>query len=103
MSEMRIENMKLMPDTFHMNIEDPNISEALTMNIKDIPYIHFADSNRKAPGQGHIDFKEILNDLKSVNYNGWISLEILPKPDPDTAASQGANYLIPLIKDYNTN
>lgn len=98
---MAVTNMKLMPDTFHMNIEDPSIGQTLADNIEDICYIHFADSNRLAPGQGHIDFIEILSCLKQSNYDGWISLEILPKPDPETAAKQGAEFLIPLIKEYN--
>jgi len=98
---MALTNMKLMPDTFHMNIEDRSIGQTLANNIADISYIHFADSNRLAPGQGHIDFIEILGYLKQANYDGWISLEILPRPDPETAAKQGAEFLIPLIQEYN--
>ena len=101
LQKMKVPNMKLMPDTFHMNIEDQTIGGELARNIDFIEYIHFADSNRLAPGQGHTDFKEILDNLKKANYDGWISLEILPKPDPDTAARQGIDYLKPLIAEYN--
>jgi sugar phosphate isomerase/epimerase len=95
------QNMKLMPDVFHMNIEDRTIGGELARNINFIEYIHFADSNRLAPGRGHTDFHDILSHLKSVGYNGWISLEILPEPDPDTAANQAIDYLKPLIQQYN--
>jgi len=96
-----LSNLRLMPDVFHMNIEDKSIGGELANNIDFIEYIHFADSNRLAPGQGHTDFKKILDCLASVSYGGWVSLEILPKPDPDTAAQQSISYLRPLIDAYN--
>jgi len=94
-------NMKLMPDVFHMNIEDVTIGGELARNIEYIEYIHLADSNRLAPGQGHIDFAAIFDHLQKVRYHGWVSVEILPKPDPDTAARQAVEYLKPLITEYN--
>ncbi len=93
-------NMKLMPDVFHMNIEDVTIGGALARHIDYIGYIHFADSNRLAPGQGHTDFHDIVEHLHHANYNGWVSVEILPKPDPDTAARRAVEYLRPLIDAY---
>ena len=98
MKKVDMPNMKLMPDVFHMNIEDRTIGGELAKYIDYIAYIHFADSNRLAPGQGHTDFKDILAHLNRVNYNGWISVEILPKPDPETAARQAIEYLKPLYR-----
>jgi sugar phosphate isomerase/epimerase len=94
-------NMKLMPDVFHMNIEDKTIGPELARWIHYVGYIHFADSNRLAPGQGHTDFDAILRDLAAARYDGWISVEILPKPDPDTAARQAAEFLRPRVDAYN--
>lgn len=94
-------NLKLMPDLFHMNIEDRSIGLELVRHIQFIKYIHFADSNRLAPGQGHIDFDEVFNQLLKAGYDGWISAEILPYPNPDTAAKQTADFLIPFIREYN--
>ena len=94
-----LSNIKLMPDVFHMNIEDVTIGGELEKNIKDIAYIHFADSNRYAPGWGHTDFKSILRSLNRASYRGWCSVEIFPVPDPDAAARQAALYLLPLIKE----
>ncbi|HBM81573.1 MAG TPA: sugar phosphate isomerase/epimerase [Clostridiaceae bacterium] len=94
-------NTGLMPDVFHMNIEDDNIGESIIRNGNLIKYIHFADSNRLAPGQGHINFDEVFNALKKIQFNGWASIEILPKPDPDTAALQAAKFIIPRIRNYN--
>ncbi len=101
MQKVNRPNMKLMPDVFHMNIEDVSIGGELARNIKYIDYIHFADSNRLAPGEGHTDFLDIFDQLQSVHYDGWVSIEILDKPDPDTAAQQSIEYLRPLIDAYN--
>lgn len=94
-------NFKLMPDVFHMNIEDVTIADELAKYIRYISYIHLADSNRLAPGQGHTDFKKIFDRLAASQYDGWVSVEILPRPDPDTAAFQSVDFLLPLIKAYN--
>lgn len=91
----------IMPDVFHMNIEDANIGRALYDNIDRVKYVHLADSNRLAPGWGHLDFDEVFGALKRGGYNGWVSIEILPKPDPDTAAKQAAQYILPMVERYN--
>ena len=95
------DNLGLMPDTFHMNIEDVGIGRTLARFGAYIKYVHFADSNRLAPGQGHIDFDEVMDGLYAASYNGWISLEILPEPDSYTAAQRAAEYVVPLIHRYN--
>ncbi len=94
-------NFKLMPDVFHMNIEDITIGDELVKYIQHIAYIHLADSNRLAPGQGHTNFKKLFDTLAASRYDGWMSVEILPKPDPDTAARQSIEFLLPLIQEYN--
>jgi len=91
--KLGIKGLGLMPDVFHMNIEDQSIEGNLKKYIDYIDYIHFADSNRLAPGWGHLDFGSIVKALNDVNYNGWISVEILPKPDPDSAAKKSIEYL----------
>jgi sugar phosphate isomerase/epimerase len=90
-------NVFLMPDVFHMNIEDDSIPASFARNIVDTGYVHFADSNRLAPGRGHLNFPEIVGTLKGLGYDGWISVEILPKPNPDSAAAQAIRYLRTLI------
>lgn len=102
MHKINMPNMKLMPDVFHMNIEDVTIGGELFKYIDHISYIHFADSNRLAPGWGHTDFREIFKNLKLSDYSGWVSIEILPKPDPISAARQAIDYLKPLIEKYNS-
>ncbi len=91
------DNIGLMPDTFHMNIEDADMVGVLVSNAKLLKYIHFADSNRLAPGNGHLDFEGIFAALRKADYDGWVSIEILPKPDPDTAARDAARYVLPRL------
>jgi sugar phosphate isomerase/epimerase len=80
--------VKLLLDTFHMNIEEFDLSAALRAAGDRLGYVHFADSNRQAPGRGHIDFLSLLRTLKDMGYRGRITAEILPLPD-DEAALQG--------------
>jgi sugar phosphate isomerase/epimerase len=93
-------NVKLMPDVFHMNIEDASIAASLEKAGELVGYVHLADSNRWAPGQGHTDFDAILASLRKIGYDRpdtFVGVEILPYPSPDEAAQQAIAYLRPLI------
>jgi len=79
-------NLGLLADTFHMNIEEISIYDSIIQAKDYITHVHFADSNRWAPGYGHIDFKKVIETLKKIDYQGYVSAEILPLPDSDTAA-----------------
>ena len=56
-------------------------------------HFHVADSNRWYPGAGHIDFGEILRTLNEVGYDGFVSCECMPLPDPDTVAVENIKFL----------
>lgn len=86
-------SMALMADVFHMNIEDPTIEGELERFGGLICYVHLADSNRRAPGMGHLDFPAVKKALDRMGFTGWTALEILPQPDPDTAARIGLSNL----------
>jgi sugar phosphate isomerase/epimerase len=85
--------VKLMPDVFHMNIEDTSFRQAFEAARDVVTYVHVADSNRLAPGWGHLPFDEILAILRSIGYDGWLTAEILPQPDPESAARQAIAFL----------
>ena len=78
LDEIGCDNVGFLLDTFHMNIEESNMGDAIRNVGKKLYYLHIADSNRAAPGRGHIDFEEIAQALKDIDYNGWISMELLP-------------------------
>ncbi len=94
-------NLALMPDLFHMNIEDPTLDGELERCAPHIAYLHIADSNRLAPGRGHTDFEAVFAALKRAGYDGWVSVEILPFPDPDSAAREAIGFLAPFRERYN--
>lgn len=84
----KLPNTKLLLDTFHMNIEDADMIETILACKDNIGYVHFADSNRHFVGAGHINFNEIIDALKEVEYNGFISAECLPIPNSRIAAKK---------------
>ncbi len=86
-------NLGLLADTFHMNIEEVSIYDSIIQAKDYITHVHFADSNRWAPGCGHLDFVQIVQTLKKIGYQGYVSAEILPLPDPDSCARITANTL----------
>lgn len=94
--ELNFSNLKLLPDTYHMNIEERSFEESLIKAKNYIEYIHFADNNRLAPGLGHIDFKKIISLLKEINYKGAIGVEIFAEPDDYTAAKSSIDFLTSL-------
>jgi sugar phosphate isomerase/epimerase len=91
--EVGSDNLMLLPDVFHMNIEERSIEESIIQYKSHIGFVHFADSNRQAPGLGHVDFKKILSALTEIGYDNAIGMEIIPKPDDLSAAVQAINYL----------
>ncbi len=86
-------NVKLMPDSFHMNIEDAHPEESILAAGHRVGYVQVADSNRWAPGQGHIDFRPFFEALSAIGYDDWVSVEMLPFPSPDLAAEQAVAFL----------
>lgn len=82
------QNVKLLCDLFHMNIEERDIPAALRLVGHKLGHVHFADSNRRAVGFGHLDAGAVAQALRDVGYDGFVSAEILPLPDSETAARQ---------------
>jgi sugar phosphate isomerase/epimerase len=77
-------------DTFHMNLEEASIEGAFREYGHLLQHVHLADSNRAAPGCGHIDFRPILATLAEVGYDKYLSFELLPATaDPFAALAGG--------------
>jgi len=93
LEQVGADNLGLLLDTFHMNIEEPSIEASIRHCAGHIFHFHVADSNRWFPGAGHLDFGSILGALTEIGYTGWISGEFLPLPDAATAAREGIGHL----------
>ena len=110
--DIDLPNVGVMADTYHMNIEENNMGDAIRNAGDKLYYVHLADSNRAAPGRGHIDFDEIARALKDIEYDGWVSFELLPAAaDPfggkrceefyDQYSEESINYVRELFAQYN--
>jgi len=78
--ETGLSNGGIMADTFHMNVEERSISGAIRAHADLLNHVHLSDSNRLAPGLGHIDFEEVLRVLRDVGYGGGLAFELIPSP-----------------------
>lgn len=86
-------SFKLLLDTFHMNIEESSLAASIRQVGDRLGYLHIADSNRHAPGQGHTDLVSVLELLQSLGYAGYVSAEILPLPEDLTAARDTGRFV----------
>ena len=88
-------HLGLLLDTFHLNIEeaDPAAAVRLAAEAGRLWHIHLGDSNRLPPGQGHFHFAAFVQALHQAGYNGYLSAELLAKPDADSAARLTASYM----------
>lgn len=77
-----IENVGILMDAYHMNIEEANPAHALRLTGDHLWLYHAADSNRRSIGRGHTDFGSQLSALAGAGYTGPIILECTP-PGPD--------------------
>ncbi len=90
--EIGLTNGGVMGDTFHMNIEEASLGDAIRGAGPLLAHMHLADSNRLPPGYGHIDFREVLQALDDVDYAGTLAFELLPdSADPFTVFEAGGH------------
>lgn len=79
-------NVKLLADLFHMNIEETNVADGLRAGGSFIGHVHFVDSNRRAVGCGHTNFAPIMQALRDISYSGYLSAECFAYPSSNEAA-----------------
>ena len=68
-------HVKIMLDTFHMNIEEDNIAAAIRLAGKDLCHLHLGEQNRQVPGKGSLPWNEIGQALRDINYQGVAVME----------------------------
>jgi sugar phosphate isomerase/epimerase len=88
LESLATQNVKLLADLFHMNIEEANLPAAIRAGRGHIGHVHFVDSNRRPAGLGHLEYEPIASALAEIEYDGYASAEAFPYPDPDSAARQ---------------
>lgn len=74
-AEIESPNIGVLLDTYHMNIEENNIGDAIRLVGDKLTSFHTGENNRTAPGRGHLDWDEIFGALADINYKGRIVSE----------------------------
>lgn len=73
--EVDRDNVKVMLDSFHMNIEEDGFYDPIVNTGKYLGHYHVGEANRKVPGKGHIPWDEIGRALKEIGYDGTVVME----------------------------
>lgn len=93
----QIENCYAHLDTFHMGIDECDPVKAIHRCKGKLGYFHLADNSREYPGSGQFDFKRIFEALDEIGYDGYLSVECLPRPTGEEAAKRAIDYLNSLL------
>lgn len=105
-------SIRMMLDTFHMNIEEKNLKEAICSSRDFLVHLHLCCNDRGIPGTGHIEWQEVVQALKDINYSGFGVIEsfdfeeVGPQtmiwrqlaPSPDAMAKEGLKFLRGMFK-----
>jgi D-psicose/D-tagatose/L-ribulose 3-epimerase len=89
--EVNHPKVKMLLDSYHMNIEDPDLESPFLDAGNKLHILHVADSNRQAIGRGHIDFAPFISGIKKAEFDGYVVVEAMaPGPNP-FQPNKGAN------------
>jgi D-psicose/D-tagatose/L-ribulose 3-epimerase len=88
-AEIDAENVGLLLDTFHMNIEDKDVGAAVIEARGRVFHFHTSENDRGAPGSGHVNWSEVADALRAIEYDEVISVEsfVSSVPGLQTAVS----------------
>jgi D-psicose/D-tagatose/L-ribulose 3-epimerase len=104
---------KVMLDTFHMNIEERSLGDAIRAAGSRLCHVHTCENDRGAPGSGHVPWPEVAQALRDINYDGPLVIESFTSqvksiaraaaiwrsfaPTQDDLAKDGLRYLKQLV------
>lgn len=77
----------IMYDTFHANIEEKSISEAVRAGGDKLFHIHISENDRSTPGTGGVNWKENFDAIADSGYDGWLVIEAFGLALPEIAAA----------------
>ena len=112
-SEVKSPALKLLLDTFHMNIEEKKPADAIRRAGKHVGHIHASASDRGTPGNDHVDWSGVAEALQDIHYSGAVVIESFTQdvkviagaahwrkiePNRDDIARQGLAFLRKTMK-----
>lgn len=77
----------MMYDTFHSNIEEKSVTEAVHAGGDKLFHIHISENDRSTPGKGGVNWAENFDAIKSCGYDGWLVIEAFGLALPEIAAA----------------
>ncbi|MCH2368937.1 MAG: sugar phosphate isomerase/epimerase [Pirellulales bacterium] len=80
-------NARMMYDTFHANIEEKDIAQAIRDCHDVCALVHISENDRSTPGSGNVDWDTNFNTLKEVGYDGWMVVEAFGLALPELVAA----------------
>lgn len=91
-------NAGLLPDTFHMSIEEADIPKALRAAGDAVRHVHLGENNRTLPGHGTLDWGQIFQALRDIGFDRTVNLECSTSGDPYETLPATAKRLREYIK-----
>ena len=81
-------NVKTMVDSFHANIEEKNLYDAVMTAKPRLGHIHISENDRGVPGSGqNVRWDDFFRGIKDSGYDGWLTIESFGQALPDLAAA----------------
>lgn len=80
-------NCRMMYDTFHSNIEEKNIADAIRSCQDVLTHVHISENDRSTPGTGNVNWQENFDTLMEIGYDGWMVVEAFGLALPEIAAA----------------
>ena len=78
---------QIMYDTFHANIEEKSIADAIRASKDFLCHVHISENDRSTPGQGNVRWEENFDTLKEIGYDGYMMIEAFGLALPELAAA----------------
>lgn len=81
-------NIQTMIDSFHTNIEEADLRQAIATLGKHCAHVHVSENNRGIPGTSKcIPWDDFFGGLKAIDYDGWLTVEAFGQTLKDLAAA----------------
>ena len=85
--EIDSENIGILLDTFHQNIEDKDVAAAYRTCGKRLMHVHTCENDRGTPGSGHVDWPGVFQAIKDTGYDRWMTIESFNAHIPELSAA----------------
>lgn len=77
----------MMYDTFHANIEEKSVTDAVKAGGDKLLHIHISENDRSTPGEGAVRWDENFDAISDCGYDGWLVIEAFGLALPEIAAA----------------